>query len=199
MDRPHYTFWEDAQGLIVSIILCALGIHLLRTSGLVTSGTAGLALLISYIGNWSFGWVFVLINLPFYAFAWMRRGAMFTIKGFMAVLLVSILADAMPHVIDIDWIAPWAAAILFGVTTGFGLLGLFRHGASLGGISIVAVILQDRYGIRAGLTLQIYDACLFATSLFFLPWRLVMWSLLGGVLVNMVIAINHRRDWYLPQ
>lgn len=198
MERPSYTFWEDAQGLVISTILCALGIHLLRAAGLVTSGTAGLALLIAYATDWPFGWVFFTINLPFYAFAWMRRGPVFTIKGFLAVAAVSVIADAMPRVLDIAHVEPWAAALLFGVAAGFGLLGLFRHGSSLGGISIVAVIVQDRTGIRAGLVQQGYDACLFLAALFVLPWPLVLWSLVGGVVLNAVIAINHRHDWYLP-
>lgn len=44
---PRHTPLEDAQGLLVSIIGGAFGIVLLRTAGLVTGGTAGLALLIS--------------------------------------------------------------------------------------------------------------------------------------------------------
>lgn len=198
MERPHYTIWEDAQGLVVSTILCALAVHLLRAAGLVTSGTAGLALLISYTTDWSFGWVFFVINLPFYALAWVRRGPVFAIKGFGAVLAVSVLANALPSVFTIGAITPWAAAILFGVAAGVGLLGLFRHGSSLGGISILALILQDRTGLRAGISLQIFDACLFAVSLLYLPWQAVLWSLAGGIVLNGVIAINHRIDWYLP-
>ncbi len=199
MDTPRYTRLEDAQGLAISAVLCALGIHLLRTAGLVTGGTAGLALLLAYMGDWSFGWVFFIVNLPFYIFAYMRKGAVFTLKGFLSVSAVSALAEAMPPHITFLHVAPFAAAILFGVASGVGLLGLFRHGASLGGISIVAVILQDRFGIRAGWVQLGWDICLFLVSLFVLPWHLVIWSMVGALVLNLVIAINHRRDWYLPQ
>ncbi|WP_136682066.1 YitT family protein [Falsirhodobacter xinxiangensis] len=196
---PKYTRIEDAQGLVISTILCALGIHLLRAAGLVTGGTAGLALLIAYSTGWAFGWVFFCVNLPFYVFAWKRRGAVFTIKGFLSVSAVSALAEALPAQVPLDGTTPAAAAILFGIASGVGLLGLFRHGASLGGISIVAVILQDLLGIRAGWVQLGWDLCLFAVALAVLPWGLVFWSLVGAVVLNLVIAINHRRDWYLPQ
>lgn len=171
---------------------------MLRTAGLVTGGTAGLALLIAYASGWSFGWVFFTVNLPFYVFAYLRKGPVFTIKGFLSVSAVSALAEAMPPHVVLTHISPFAAAILFGIASGVGLLGLFRHGASLGGISIVAVIVQDKTGIRAGWVQLGWDLCLFAVSLTVLPWILVFWSMVGAMVLNLVIAINHRRDWYLP-
>lgn len=196
---PRYTRLEDAQGLFVSIVGGAFGILLLRTAGLMTGGTAGLALLISYASGWGFGWVFFTVNLPFYVFAWARKGPVFAVKSFLAVTAVSWLAEALPRWITITQLHPAAAAILFGVIAGVGLLGLFRHGSSLGGVSIVAVILQDATGIRAGWIQLGWDACLFTAALFILPFDRVAWSLLGAAVLNLVIAMNHRRDWYLPQ
>jgi uncharacterized membrane-anchored protein YitT (DUF2179 family) len=195
---PRYTWLEDAQGLFVSIVGGAFGILLLRTAGLMTGGTAGLALLISYGAGIPFGWVFFTVNLPFYAFAWVRKGPVFAAKSFLAVTAVSWLAETLPHWITISHLHPAAAAVLFGVIAGVGLLGLFRHGSSLGGVSIVAVILQDATGIRAGWIQLGWDACLFTAALFILPLDRVLWSLLGAVVLNLVIAMNHRRDWYLP-
>jgi len=194
---PRYNRLEDAQGLFISTVQCALGIHLLRMAGLVTGGTAGLALVIAYGTGWSFGAVFFVINLPFYAIAWARKGRVFAIKSFLSVAAVSALADAMAPYVTIAHIHPGAAAVLFGVVAGAGLLGLFRHASSLGGVSIVAVIVQDRFGIRAGWVQLGYDACLFVASAFVLEPMQVAWSLLGALVLNGVIAMNHRRDWYV--
>lgn len=195
---PRHTPLEDAQGLLVSIIGGAFGIVLLRTAGLVTGGTAGLALLISYGTGWGFGWVFFTVNLPFYLFAYLRKGPVFAAKSFLTVSAVSWLAEALPAWVTISHLHPAAAAVLFGVIAGVGLLGLFRHGSSLGGVSIVAVILQDATGIRAGWIQLGWDACLFTAALFVLDPMQVVWSLAGAVVLNLVIALNHRRDWYLP-
>lgn len=193
----RYTLLEDAQGLAISTVQCALGLHLLRAAGLVTGGTAGLALLIAYATGASFGTVFFLVNLPFYALAWARKGPVFALKSFTSVTLVSTLAEALPHWLVIDHLHPAVAAVLFGVCAGVGLLGLFRHGSSLGGVSIVAVIVQDRWGIRAGWVQIGYDALLFILSLTILAPEKVAWSLLGAMILNLVIALNHRRDWYV--
>lgn len=195
---PRYTPLEDLQGLAVSVIGGAAGIMLLRSAGLITGGTAGLALLISYASGWGFGWVFFAVNLPFYALAWWRRGPVFAAKSFAAVTAVSWLAELLPNYLTLSYLHPGAAALLFGVIAGVGLLGLFRHGSSLGGVSIVAVILQDRFGIRAGWVQLAWDAGLFAVAFLLLPLPQVLWSLAGAAVLNFVIAMNHRRDWYLP-
>ncbi|MCO6382305.1 YitT family protein [Oceanicola sp. 502str15] len=196
-DSPHYSLLEDAQGLLVASAQAALGVHLLRAAGLISSGTAGTALIIAYLSGWSFGVVFFVINLPFYAFAWRARGMIFCIKSLAAVTLLSIMAEVLKPLLQIAQIHPAAAAVLFGVAAGVGLLGLFRHSASLGGVSIIALILQDKYGFRAGWTQLIHDLVLFTVAAFVLPLSAVLWSLLGAVILNLVVAFNHRRDWYV--
>lgn len=195
---PRYTPFEDAQGLLISVIGGAFGMLLLSTAGLITGGTAGLALLISYGTGWGFGWTFFAVNLPFYVFALWQRGPVFTLKSFLAVSAVSALVGILPNWITLSYLHPGMAAMLFGIIAGVGVLGLFRHGSSLGGMNILALIIQDRFGIRAGWVQLGWDLCLFAVALFMLPLPLVLWSLLGAVILNFVIGMNHRRDWYLP-
>ncbi|MBD3788169.1 MAG: YitT family protein, partial [Sphingomonadales bacterium] len=163
----------------------------------VTGGTAGAALILSYATGWNFSLVFFAINIPFYGFAWWARGPVFCLKSLATVTLVSILAEALKPLLQIGAIHPGAAAVLFGVSAGVGLLGLFRHSGSLGGVSIVAVILQDRFGFRAGWTQLIHDLALFSVALWLLPADRIAWSLLGALILNAVIAFNHRRDWYI--
>lgn len=194
---PRHSLLEDAQGLTAAAIQAALGIHLLRAAGLITGGTAGVALLLSYATGWNFGLTFFAVNLPFYAFAWMRRGAVFALKSFLTVTAVSLLASALVTWLPLPGIHPAVAAILFGVVAGVGLLGLFRHASSLGGVSIVALILQDRLGLRAGWVQLGFDLTLFLIALTVLPLDRVLWSALGAAILNFIVAMNHRRDWYI--
>ncbi len=195
--KKRYTRFQDMQGLLIASTEAALGIHLLRAAGLVTGGTAGTALILSYAFGWNFSVVFFVMNIPFYAFAYMARGLAFCIKSLATVTLVSLMAEALKPLLQIAHIHPGAAAVLFGVSAGVGLLGLFRHSGSLGGVSIVALVLQDRFGFRAGWTQTIHDLILFGFALWLLPPDRVAWSLLGAVILNLVIAFNHRRDWYV--
>jgi len=187
---------EDAQAFGLGTALCALGVTMLTHLGLITGQTAGLAVLLSYATGLSFGLVFFAINLPFYWLAWVRMGPRFTIKSFVCVALVSVMAETFPQLIVFDYLDPLLGAVLVGAVTGLGLIVLFRHGASLGGIGVLALFLQDRTGFRAGYTQLIFDLCLFAAAFAIIAPGLVLYSLAGAVVANLIIATNHRPDRY---
>lgn len=195
--KPEHSPLADAQGIVFGSTMAATGVLLLTHLGLVTGQTAGLAVLISYVTGWSFGAVFFVVNLPFYWFGYRRMGLEFTLKTFAAVALLSAISALLPLVFGYGAVHPGVGAVLFGMIVGAGLLALFRHGASLGGIGILALYLQDATGFKAGWVQLIFDAFVFAAAFALLDTTRVLWSLLGAVVLNLVIAINHRRDWYV--
>ena len=193
----RHSFLDDCQGLAYGSFMAAIGVLALTQLGLVTGQTAGLALLIAYAAGLPFGPVFFAINLPFYVFGYLRFGPVFTLKSFIAVSLLTILSSWLPGRIGFAHLDPTVGAILAGAASGSALIALFRHGASLGGIGIVALMLQDRTGFRAGLTQLLVDAAIFTLALLVLPLDRVGWSFLGAAVVNLMVAINHRRDRYV--
>ena len=196
-DPLHHSLLEDAQGIAYGAVMAAFGILILTHLGLVTGQTAGLAVLISYATGWSFGPVFFAVNLPFYIFGYLRMGLAFTVKTFLAVAALSGLTLWLPQHLAFARLDPWLGAVLFGFVSGSALLALFRHGASLGGVGIVALTLQDRLGWRAGWVQLGFDAVLFVLAFLVVPPKTVAISFLGAVVVNLVIAFNHRRDRYI--
>ena len=85
-----------------------------------------------------------------------------------------------------------------GVLAGLGLMVFFRHGASLGGIGIVALWAQERLNIQAGWVQLGFDACLFILAFALLGAPiLVAFSILGAFILNMIIGVNHRQDRYI--
>ena len=107
------------------------------------------------------------------------------------------MAALMPRYLAFSTLNPLLAGVLFGFVTGAGLLALFRHGSSLGGIGIVALMVQDRTGFRAGWLQMGFDAVLVTLALIWIPAERVLWSLPGMIILNAVLAINHRRDRYV--
>ncbi len=187
----------DAQGLFFGSGIAAAAMVILTHLGLVTGQTAGLAVLLSYITGYSFGAVFFVVNLPFYWLGYRRMGWRFTVKTFVAVGLLSVFSNFLPDLFRIENIHPAVGAVLFGMMSGAGLLALFRHGASLGGVGILALYLQDSTGFRAGYTQLLFDACVFAMAFFVIDLPAVLYSMLGALVVNLTITINHRKDWYV--
>ncbi|MDP5360713.1 MAG: YitT family protein [Paracoccaceae bacterium] len=194
-----HSLLDDLQGLSLGIFLCGIGVHVLTHVGLITGQTAGLAVIISYLTGWSFGPVFFVINLPFYVLAYRRLGPMFTVKSLISVTLLSLVTTLLPYGWQMGEITPWLGALLAGCTIGIGLMAMFRHNGSLGGFGVLALVIQDSAGFRAGYVQLIIDAVLFGIAFFILPTSLVLWSLLGAVTVNAIIAVNHRPDRYVAR
>jgi len=192
-----HSLFDDAQGISLGVFLASVGLHLLTTLGLITGQTAGIAVIISYLSGYSFGTVFFLVNLPFYVLAWRRLGKVFTIKSLISVTLLSILTEIIPPGMVFSHLDPLLGALSFGALTGVALLVLFRHNGSLGGLGVVALLIQDTTGFRAGWVQLIFDLCLFGLAFFLFDPLLVLYSLLGAVVINLIIAINHRRDRYV--
>lgn len=195
----RHTPFEDAQGILVGATLVALAVHVLSSANLMTGQIAGLALLGSYMSDWSFGAIFFVLNLPFYIVAVRQLGWVFTLKTFAAVALMSLISDTLPLVLNVEMVHPALGAVLGGILAGVGLISLFRHGATLGGVGVVALWLQDARGIKAGNTQLAFDLVVFALAFWVLPIDVVIWSLLGAVILNMIITINHRRDRYVAR
>ncbi|MEH6646005.1 YitT family protein [Sulfitobacter sp.] len=195
--KPDHTMLDDVQGLSLGVFLCGFGVHLLTQAGLVTGQTAGVAVILSYLTGYSFGVTFFAVNLPFYLLAWRRLGAAFTLKSLVSVTMLSIVTEMLPDYFTITDPNPVFAAVAFGALVGFGLLAMFRHNGSLGGLGVIALIVQDTTGFRASWVQLMFDAVIFGVALFILPLSVVGYSLIGAVVLNLIITINHRRDRYI--
>ncbi len=191
--RPH----EDIQALLTGTLFVALGVIMFRHTGLLTGGTAGLAFLIHYATGWNFSLVFFAINLPFYGLAYQRMGLVFTLKTFAAVALLAVFAQWVPHWIAFGEIAPGFAAVAGGLLMGAGMLMLFRHRASLGGLNVLVLFLQERFGWRAGKVQMAFDCAIVLAALAVVDWGQIAWSIVGAVVLNLTLAINHRPGRYM--
>jgi uncharacterized membrane-anchored protein YitT (DUF2179 family) len=193
----RHTAFEDVQAILTACAFFSLGLALLGSSHLLMGGTPGIALLISRVTNVRFGLVYLAVNLPFFWLGLRRLGWRFTLKSSAAIALLAFATDHLPAVLHLDRVDPVYAAAMGGALAGVGLLMLFRHDASLGGISILAVWLQDRFGIRAGMFQLGVDLAILAASFFVVSPAGVALSVLGAVALNLVLAVNHRPGRYM--
>ncbi|BDV29646.1 YitT family protein [Microbacterium terricola] len=188
---------EDILGILTGTFAASLGLYLLQASQAVTGGTAGLALLVDYATTWPFWLIFALVNLPFAALAIWQKGWDFTIRTAISIALVSGFSVVNHALFDIAAIDPIYGTLGGNLLAGVGLLILFRHRASLGGVNIIALVVQERTGFRAGWTQLVFDVLIIAGALFVVPWPNVLMSAAGAVLLSLVLAMNHRPGRYI--
>lgn len=195
-ENLSHSLLEDVLAILIGTLMVSFGVVLLRQSGALTGGTAGMAFLLHYLTHISFGTAFFLLNLPFYYLSIRRMGWKFTIKTFSAVLLVSLFSDLHPLFIHMDKLNPFYATLFGSVIMGLGFIVLFRHKASLGGVNILALYLQEKYGIRAGKLQMGVDIVIVLASLFVVSIPMLIASVLGATILNLIIAMNHRPGRY---
>jgi uncharacterized membrane-anchored protein YitT (DUF2179 family) len=157
----------------------------------------GLSLLLGYATGWPFAVLFAVVNVPFALLAVFRRGWDFTLRTVVSVALVSVFAPLHDALFPITGLQPLYGTLAGNLLAGVGVLILFRHRSSVGGINIIGLEIQDRTGFRAGWTMMIFDVIIVLLGFFVVPWPNVVMSAAGAVLLNLVLALNHRPGRYL--
>ncbi|MFY0658488.1 MAG: YitT family protein [Neptunomonas phycophila] len=193
---PH-SWAEDLLAIVTGTLVVSFGLMLLKHAGAITGGTAGVGFLLFYLTDIPFGVWFFTLNLPFYYLSIKQMGWAFTLKTFLAVALVSIFTEIHPYFVHLELLNPFYATIIGGLLMGLGMLVLFRHKASLGGLNILALYLQEHKGIRAGTFQMCVDCSIIIASFFIVSIPILLASILGAFLLNLVIAMNHRPFRYL--
>lgn len=197
MSEPKkHSLFEDLQAISTGALAVAVGVLFLKTAGLLTGGTTGLAILLHYSTGINFGLTLFCVNLPFYILAVKRMGWRFTLKTLFAVFLVSSMTELIPLWLQIEAIDPVFASVGGGLLVGIGLLIVFRHKASLGGFNVLALYIQDRYGIAVGKTQMALDVSIVVAGLWLIPLWLLVVSVAGAVVLNFVITVNHKPGRY---
>jgi uncharacterized membrane-anchored protein YitT (DUF2179 family) len=198
-DRPlavKHTVAEDVLGILTGTFVISLGLFLLGSVSAVTGGTAGLSLLVSYVLPVPFAVLFAVVNLPFFLLAIRMKGWDFTVRTGLSIALVSGFSTLHPAMLGNIEIEPVYGVVAGNVLAGVGLLILFRHRASLGGFNIVALVAQDRLGWRAGYVQMGLDTAVVLSALAVVAPGTVLVSALGAVVLNVILAMNHRPGRY---
>jgi uncharacterized membrane-anchored protein YitT (DUF2179 family) len=197
MTSLKHNFWEDLFGITIGVVLLSVGIDILDKGEILTGGTAGLALLIAHQINSNVAIIYPLVSAPFLILSWFKKGKVFTLRTTLTVLYVSFLVSLIPNIFIVDVKNDLLASLIANIFLTMGLLALFRHSSSVGGFGVVALIAQEQFKFKAGYAQLILDLIVMAIALIYYSPSQVFVSLLGVVVLNIGLAVNHRADRYL--
>jgi uncharacterized membrane-anchored protein YitT (DUF2179 family) len=139
-------------GLIASgCLLFVVGMNAVMVDqGLLCGGLAGIALLLTYQFPFlDIGLVYFLMNIPLIVLGWLNIGRRFVLYSIFGALFFSATASLinMPPIQIED---PIMAALLAGVICGAGSGLILRSLGSAGGLDILAIYLNKKFGFRIG-------------------------------------------------
>ncbi|PSW03971.1 hypothetical protein C9J01_28605 [Photobacterium rosenbergii] len=192
----HHSLKENIIAILTGTFIVAQGVFFLQQADLLTGGTTGLALLVSQFVDLSFGQLYFMMNCPFYLMAWFRMGKSFAITSVISGGLVSIITDNLHHVLEISRLEPLYCALIGGLLMGLGMLILFRHKTSLGGFNVLVLFLQEKMGWSAGKLQMGIDITILVASFFLVSPMVLLFSVIGAFMLNLVLAMNHKPGRY---
>ncbi len=164
--------------ILIGLFLTAIGIKLLNIHTLTFGGTAGIATLVSFMTNWTWGILFLIVNLPFFILSIKKLGWNFSLLTFLCIILISAISDLMDY-LALPLISPIAAAIIAGSLIGIGVSFVLNSGASLGGIHILALYLEQKSNINRGISLFVTDFIIVSSAVVMFGFRNALISIIA--------------------
>jgi uncharacterized membrane-anchored protein YitT (DUF2179 family) len=167
----------------------------------LSSGLMGTGLLIFYSSAFlTPAILYALLNIPVFILGWIMIGRRFLLYTIYGVFINSLAIQFMPWSFPVtDHIL---AAVATGLLCGIGATLTFKSLGSDGGLSIVSIILNQRYDIKLGTVSLIYNALLFAVSMYYLDIDLVLYSMVSIFVQNSIVdyasrIVNQRKLVYI--
>lgn len=178
--------------IVIGCLITSVGVIILKHSEVVTGGTAGLSLTLSYIFHAPFALFFFLTNIPFYIFSIARMGWSFTLSTIFSVTMLSLMTG-LDHWISAFSIPAFIGAVAGGAIIGFGLSMLFINRASLGGINILALFLQKKNNWNPGTINFIFDFFIVLAGIYSVGLERGMLSILSIGVTSSIISYFKKR------
>jgi uncharacterized membrane-anchored protein YitT (DUF2179 family) len=199
----HYIKSIPYNLLLISVgsLIFGIGVKgIALPHGFISGGVSGLSLLVYYwTGLFSPGLLYFILNVPIFILGWRyvsRRFFGYSLYGMAALTLAMDFMDVNIAIQD-----PMLAVLAGGCLIGAGS-GIILHSlGSAGGNDVIAVILNQRFNIRIGSFLFLFNIGLFALSLGHLPVDLVLFSLamsyVASQMVDYVLNFSNQRKMVL--
>jgi uncharacterized membrane-anchored protein YitT (DUF2179 family) len=174
--------------VLFGLVLTSFGIKLLSIGSLTFGGTAGIASILTYFTNSSWGILFFLVNLPFFVISIQQLGKWFTISSLLSITGISLFRDWLDLIIPEFTVNILLAATLSGLLIGIGVTLVLNNGSSLGGIHILGLYMDKKFGFNRGLVLFSCDALIVICALAMVGWQKALLSILCIFIASTIIG-----------
>ena len=194
--KPVLRRRKKAKDWIKKYFLLLLG-SLIYTTGLeiflvpnniIDGGVVGISIMASYLTGAPFGVFMILLNLPFLYMGYKQIGKSFAISTVVSIVAISVLSvffEPIPSITG-DY---FLAAIFGGIITGAGVGLIIRHGGSLDGTEIVAIIVDKKTTFSVGEVVMFFNLFILGAAGFVFGWDKAMYSLVAYFVISKMIDI----------
>lgn len=185
--------WEVLKRVLMiflGTIITAVGLEIfLVPNQIIDGGIIGLSIMASHIAGLPLGLFIVLLNLPFLYLGYKQIGASFTMSTLFGVCSLAYWVSFFQPIPELTHDL-FLAAIFGGIIVGIGVGLIIRHGGSLDGTEIVAIILDRRTGFSVGEIVMFFNLFILSSAGLLFGWDKAMYSLVAYFVAFKVIDIT---------
>lgn len=189
MSRRKISIWSTISEfgqIILGVILASIGLNaFLLPNGFLDGGATGIAILLSAQTGYNISVFILLVSIPFMFLAAYTLSRRILWKSILSIALLCVFleVESFPIITDDKLLI----AIFGGLFLGAGIGIAIRNGAVLDGTEVLGIFLYDRFGIRIGLVVLIFNVVLFTITAFLLSVEVAMYSILTYLVTAKVI------------
>ncbi len=165
----------------------------------LTGGISGIAVLIVYIfQKLDLGVVYFLLNIPLVLLGWFFISRHFILYSIYGMVFFSIIAMLI-HPPPLSITDPILGALLAGVVCGAGSGLILRSVGSAGGLDILAIFLNKKFGFRLGMFSIIANTGILTAGAFFLDLEKALYTIVlvytaGRVMDSVLTGFNRKKS-----
>ena len=186
------SFFKDIILIVFGTMFAGFGMaSFLLPNKLSSGGFTGIATVFYYFLGWNVGLTVIILNIPFFIYAFVRIGKKFLIKTVIATFLLSFFIDIfeyLPLLTNDRLLASIYGGVLIGIGTGL----TFKAHTSTGGTDLIVQIVRSfKVRISSSKLLNLIDICVVVLNVvFFREFEIGLYSaiaiFLDGVLIDIV-------------
>jgi uncharacterized membrane-anchored protein YitT (DUF2179 family) len=183
--------WKNFFMLTIAGIINAIGVTMfLAPVHLYDGGISGTSMLLDRItpAYLTLSIFLLILNVPLFLIGLKRQGSVFTIYAIYVVVIYSVSAWIINHVLPVDVTSqsPFAegdlllCAIFGGLISGIGSGLAIRFGGAMDGIEVMAVIFAKKIGVSVGTFVMAYNVCVYVIGGVVMgSWILPLYSIIA--------------------
>ena len=162
------SFLKDIILIVFGTMFAGFGMaSFLLPNKLSSGGFTGIATVFYYFFGWNVGLTVIILNIPFFVYAFVRIGKKFLIKTVIATFLLSFFIDIfeyLPLLTNDRLLASIYGGVLIGIGTGL----TFKAHTSTGGTDLIVQIVRSfKVRISSSKLLNLIDICVVVLNVVF--------------------------------
>ena len=190
-------FKKSLKSLITSVLIVILGNMIyalaiklfLLPSGMITGGTTGIALTVTYFFDINMSLFILIFNIIMLLVGLVLLGRQFAVTTIISSFTYPLALELYNRLLGdlVITTEPFLCIIFAGIGIGFGLSIVIRAGASTGGMDIPPLVLNKYFKIPVSAGLYIFDSIILLSQTLYNPFEKVLYGIVLMIVYSTVI------------